>query len=303
MKNNLFNGVRLVTEKKALNNELKQLQSRANELNKKANINAVGQIQIPFKELRSVMSDSASTKVNGFEITPSATILERARMMEGLTANAKYPIIKSNCSRWENESGDTHTTDSVTLSPHRLFSVISYSDTLIKSTDETLQNALSEDLLNNLYDKVESTLLSDKDTTDGNPKGLFTLVSPTTADTLTINVFATAEKNFYSSGAKAPLYIFSPSAFAQTKEVFKELLVNGKFDDVEYIVTANMADDYILLADLNYLLIGAFGALDLNVDDVTEKVSGKTRLLCNSYWDWNITNANAFQAIKLTTNE
>lgn len=300
MKNNLFNGIRLITEKKALNNELKQLQSRANELNKKANINAVGQIQIPFKELRSVMSDSASTKVQSFEITPSATIIERARYLEGLTANAKYPIIKSNCSRWENEQGQAPNTDSVTLSPHRLYSEVSYSYTLIKSTDETLQNALSDDLINNIYNKVESTLLSDKSATDGNPLGLFNLITPTTADTLSITVFANAEKDFFASGAKAPLYVFSPSAFAATKAAFKELFQNGRFNDIEYVVTNNMQSDYILLCDLSYLLIGAFGSLDVQVDDVTEKVNGKTRLLINSYWDWNITNANAFKAIHIT---
>jgi len=303
MKNNLFNGIRLITEKKALNNDLKALQSRANELNRKAQINPIGQLQFPLCELRSTLSDSASTKVQAFEITPSVNIITRARMMEGLQANAKYPIIKSNCSRWENEQGQAPNTDSVTLSPHRLYSEISYSGTLIKSTDETLQNALSDDLINNIYNKVESTMLSDKSETDGNPLGLFAILSPTETTALTINVFAEMEKDFYKSGAKAPLYIFSPSAFAQTKEVFKELFSNGRFNDVEYVVTNNMEDNYILLADLNYLLIGAFGALDINVDDVTEKVSGKTRLLCNSYWDWSVTNANAFQAIKLTTNE
>ena len=300
MKNNLFNGVRLVCEKKALNNELKSIQSRANELNKKAQINPIGQLQFPLCELRGTLSDSASTKVNGFEITPTATILERARMMEGLTANAKYPIFRSNCSRWENEQGQDQTTDSVTLSPHRLYSEISYSDTLIRSTDETLQNALSDDLISNIYNKVESTLLSDKDTTDGNPLGLFANLSPTETTALTINVFAEMEKNFFKSGAKQPIYIFSPSAFAATKATFKELFKNGRFDDIEYIVTNTMQDNYILLADLNYLLIGSFGSLDVQVDDVTEKVSGKTRLLCNSYWDWSVTNANAFQAIKLS---
>ena len=300
MKNNLFNGIRLTIEKKALNNELKSIQARANELNKKANINAVGQLQIPFKELRSVMSDSASTKVQSFEITPTANVITRARMMEGLTSNAKYPIIKSNCSRWENESGDTHTTDSVTLKPHRLYSEINYSDTLIRSTDETLQNALTQDLLNDIYNKVESTLFADSDETDGNPKGLFSMITPTETTALTINVFANAEKDFFKSGAKAPLFIFSPSAFAKAKESFKELFVNGRFDDVEYIVTNNMADDYILLCDLSYLLVGSFGSLDVQVDDVTEKVSGKTRLLCNSFWDWNVTNDGAFQAIKLS---
>ena len=77
-------------------------------------------------------------------------------------------------------------------------------------------------------------------------------------------------------------------------------MTNGKSDDIEYIVTNTMQDNYILLCDLSYLLIGSFGSLDVNVDDVTEKVSGKTRLLCNSYWDWSVTNANAFQAIKLS---
>jgi hypothetical protein len=300
MKNNLFNGVRLVSEKKALNNELKSIQSRATELNRKANINAVGQIQIPLYELRGVISDSGATKINGYEITPSANIITRARMMEGLTANAKYPIFRTNCSRWENEQGQDQTTDSVTLSPHRLFSEISYSVSLIKSTDETLQNALTQDLLNDIFNKVESTLLSDKSATDCNPLGLFAILSPTETTALTINVFASAEKEFYKSGAKQPIFIFSPSAFAKTKETLKELFSNGRFNDVEYVVTNNMEDNYILLADLSYLLVGSFGSLDVQIDDVTEKISGKTRLLLNSFWDWNVTNQGAFQAIKLS---
>jgi len=300
MKNNLFNGIRLTIEKKALNNVLKKLQSRANELNRKAQINPMGQIQIPFTELRGVVTDSGATKINGYEVTPSANVITRARMMEGLTANAKYPIFRSNCSRWENEQGQDQTTDSVTLSPHRLFSEVSYSSTLIRSTDETLQNALNEDLLNNIYDKVESTLLSDKSATDGNPLGLFAILSPTETTALTINVFASAEKEFYKSGAKQPIFIFSPSAFAKTKETLKELFSNGRFNDVEYVVTNNMEDNYILLADLSYLLVGSFGSLDVQIDDVTEKISGKTRLLLNSFWDWNVTNQGAFQAIKLS---
>ena len=65
MRNNLFNAIRLYTEQKGLNNELKSMQSKATELNKRANINPMGQIQMPLAELRSVFTDSASTKVNG----------------------------------------------------------------------------------------------------------------------------------------------------------------------------------------------------------------------------------------------
>ena len=54
MRNNLFNAIRLYTEQKGLNNELKSMQSKATELNKRANINPIGQIQMPLSELRSV---------------------------------------------------------------------------------------------------------------------------------------------------------------------------------------------------------------------------------------------------------
>ena len=99
MKNNLFNAVRLITEKKALNNDLKSIQSRATELNRKAQINPIGQIQIPLYELRGVISDSGATKINGYEITPTTNVISRARYLEGLSANAKYPIFRGNCSQ------------------------------------------------------------------------------------------------------------------------------------------------------------------------------------------------------------
>ena len=300
MKNNLFDGIRLQCERKGLNNELKQIQSRANELNKKAQINPMGQIQIPFTELRGVVTDSGATKIIGYEVTPSANIITRARYLEGLSANALYPIFRTNPSYWANEQQGNQDITHVMLSPHRMFSELTYDLTLILSTDSSIQKALTEDLVNNIYEKVESTLLSNSDTTNGNPKGLFTLVTPTETTALTFNVFAEMEKNFYLSGAKTPLYIFSPSAFAKVKATFKELFINGKFNDIDYIVTNNMQSDYILLCDLSHLLVSLFGALDVVIDDVTQKREGKVRLICNSYWDWNITNQAAFQAIKLS---
>ena len=142
-------------------------------------------------------------------------------------------------------------------------------------------------------------MLSNDNGTYGNPKGILTYLTPTTTSALSISDFSTIEKAFFSSGAKQPIYIFSPSAFKATKETYKELFVNGKFDDIEYIVTNNLQDNYILLCDLNNLLISLFGSLDVVVDDVTLKREGKVKLICNSYWDWNLTNKDAFQAIKL----
>ena len=244
MRNNLFNAIRLFTEQKGLNNELKSMQSKANELNKKANINPIGQIQMPLAELRGVISDSAQTKVSEFVTTPTATIIERSRFLEGLQANAKYPILNSKCSRWETESAQTPDFTNVTLNPHRLYSEIVYSDTLIKSTDATLQYALSEDLISNIYNKVESTLLSTDNGTNGNPKGILTYITPTTTSALSISDFTTIEKAFFESGAKEPIYIFSPSSYKTTKETFKELFVNGKFNNFEYVVTNNLQNDY-----------------------------------------------------------
>lgn len=299
MRNNLFNAIRLFTEQKGLSNDLKTLQSKATELNKRANINPIGQIQLPLSELRSVLTDSASTKISEFVTTPTATIIERSRFLEGLQANAKYPTINSKCSRWETESAQTPDFTNVTLNPHRLYSQIVYSDTLIKSTDATLQDALSEDLVSNIFNKVESTLLSTDNGTNGNPKGILTYLTPTTTSALSISDFTTIEKAFFESGAKEPIYIFSPSAYQNAKESFKELFNGGKFNNFEYVVTNNLQNDYILLCDLNYLLVGLFGSLDIQIDDVTERIKGKVKLLANTYWDFNITNKDAFQAIKL----
>lgn len=299
MKNNLFEGIRLQCERKGLNNDLKTLQAKANELNKRAQINPMGQIQIPLQELRGVIAESAQTKVSEFVITPTPSIIiERCRLLEGLAANAKFPIMRNHASRWENESADTQDYTSVTLSPHRMFSEIVYSDTLIKSTDITLQNALTTDIVNDIYNKVESTMFSDATDTNGNPQGIFNYVTPTELDELS---FVNAEKAFYESGAKNPLYIFSPSTYTSVRAAYNDNFKDGKFNDIEYVVTANMQDDCILLADLNHLIVGLFGSVDVEVDDVTQRVSGKVRLICNTFWDWNITNQNAFQAIKITT--
>ena len=298
MKNNLFNAIRLQCERKGLSNDLKTLQAKADELNKRAQIAPIGQFQLPMQELRGVIAESAQTKVSEFVITPTPSIIERCRLLEGLQANPKFPIMRNHASRWENESADTQDYTSVTLSPHRMYSEIVYSDTLIKSTDVTLQNALTTDIVNDIYNKVEYTMFSDKDATDGNPLGLFNYVTPTELSELS---FVNAEKAFYESGAKNPLYIFSPSTYTAIRATYNDHFDNGKFNDIEYIITNNMQDDCILLADLNFLVVGLFGAVNIEVDDITKRIEGKVKLICNSYWDWNITNQNAFQCIKITT--
>lgn len=299
MRNNLFNAIRLQCERKGLSNDLKTLQSKADELNKRAQINPMGQIQLPMAELRNVINESGETKVNGYEVTPTANIITKARYLEGLRANALYPIFRTNSSYWNNEPERNQDITHVYLSPHRMCSILTYDLTLILSTDSTIQNALTEDLVSNIYNKAESTMLSNDNGTNGNPKGIITYITPTTTSALSITDFSTIEKAFFESGAKNPIYIFSPSAYQNAKESFKELFSNDKFNNFEYVVTSNLQDNYILLCDLNNLLVSLFGSLDVVVDDVTLKREGKVKLICNSYWDWNLTNKDAFQAIKL----
>ena len=299
MKDLLFNGIRLHTQRKGLNNELKSLQSKANELFSKAQICPIGQLQIPMAELRNVINESGETKVNGYEVTPTANIITNARYLEGLRANALYPIFRTNSSYWNNEPERNQDITHVYLSPHRMCSILTYDLSLILSTDSTIQNALTEDLVSNIYNKAESTMLSNDNGTNGNPKGILTYITPTTTSALSINDFSKIEKAFFESGAKNPIYIFSPSAYQNAKESFKELFSNDKFNNFEYVVTSNLQDNYILLCDTKHLLIGLFGGLDVQIDDVTQKINGKVRLTCNSYWDFNITNKDAFQAIKI----
>ncbi len=165
------------------------------------------------------------------------------------------------------------------------------------NSNSTLQDALTEDLVNDIYNKVESTMLSDATDTNGNPKGIFNYVTPTELDEL---AFTNAEKAFFESGAKQPLYIFSPSTYTAIRATYEDCFKCGKFRDIEYIVTSNMQDDCILLCDLNYLIVGLFGSLHADIDNVTRRKDGIIRMITNTFWDWQITNPQAFQAIKIT---
>jgi hypothetical protein len=291
MNNYLFKAISLVTQGKTLNNDLKAIQSKATEQNKRANINAIGQVQIPLSELRGVITNSASTKNVDFEVTPQSTLFDRCKYLQGLQSNAKYPIFKSNCTKWENETIPSATTSSITLSPHRLYAELSYTTTLINSADETLQKALTQDVINAIYDKVEKTILSDADATNGNPKGILNQLSANTiSSSVTMAEVVDLEKKFYQSGAKQPIYIFSPSAHEKMKTKHADLFNNGKFNDIEYIVSNNMKDNAYLLCDLSKLVIAEFGALDIEIDKVTKLVEGKIRLFANCWFDWGMLN-------------
>jgi HK97 family phage major capsid protein len=301
MNNNLFNAIRLHLEGKGLNNELKSIQARANEQNKRANINAIGQVQIPLAELRGVVSNSASTKNFAYEVTPQSTLFDKCKYLQGLQSNAKYPIFKSNCTKWENETIPSAATANITLNPHRLYAELSYTTTLINSADVTLQEALTQDIVNCIYDKVEKTILSDADATNGNPKGILNQLSAhTITSSATLSEIAAIEKAFYESGSKTPTYVFSSSAYGKMKATHANLFNNGTFNDIPYIVTNNMKDSCYLLCDLSKLVVAEFGSLDVEIDKVTQLIEGKIRLFVNTWFDWGMINKDSFIFASMT---
>lgn len=295
MDNILFASLQKTLQRKAFNNNERQINAKGDEMNKRAGV-STAQITIPLAELRATLSNSASTKVVDFITTEKTQILDKTTFIDGLESNALFPIINANCSRWSGEDATSGETANITLTPHRLYSEITFSLQSAKSTNEKLQNAVTEEIINNIYNKVESTIFSGADSTQGEPKGLFNVLSSHTISSgCTIEELTEIEKKYYQSqSTNAPTYLFSPSAFETIKTEHANLFNNGKFNDIEYIISNNVEDGSFLLCDLSALVVGEFGSLNVDVDDKTQKFKGNVRLFINVFYDWNVTNPNAF---------
>lgn len=295
MDNVLFSSINKIIDKKGFNNTEKSINAKGEELNKRGGV-TTAQITIPLQEIRSTLSNSASTKVVDFVTTERTQILDKTTFIDGLESNALFPIFNANCSKWENENMPSGTTSNITLTPHILYSEISFTLQTAKSTNEKLQSALTQEVINNIYNKVESTIFSSSDGTNGEPTGLFaTLSAHTITSSCTIDELTLLEKEYFSSkSTNQPTYLMSPTAYQTIKTEHANLFKDGKFNDIEYIVSSNVEDNSFLLCDLSALVVGEFGALNVDVDDVTKKLSGEIRLICTTFYDWNMSNKDAF---------
>lgn len=285
---NILKTINAIINNEQLSKEAKQEIAKSNEINKRANIVSIGQIQT-----RMISAEGNAEKQVNQPMTkqrPKNLIEELGiKYLTELSANFTYPILDGTESKWvaENENIEESDTElkSISLKPKRLGTYIDYSNDLVLNPNTNVSEAIQEDLISSIFEKVQNTMLNDIYDADN------------AQDITSYNDIVDLEYNASTKNINNGVYIVSPNAARVLKKMKNgdtPIYNNGMINGYRVIETASLQGHAIIFGDFTKLLLAQWGTLDITTDNVTKANKGIIRLIANSYWNWGVIDTNAF---------
>ena len=240
-----------------------------------------------------------------------------AKYITGLVGDISLPKYSGSCAAWKGEVSSSQDIGNVfsemTLAPKRLTAYIDISKQLLVQDSVDVENMIKQDMLNAIAGKLETTIFgSHASNTATQPDGLFTgyaTESANYAGALTWKNAVGFEKELDAHNFLQPTgkyaYITNPNG----RYIAKTTLVTGSnsqmiLEDNEingypvHITTAvpNITGEAgVVFGDFSSLIIGQWGGLEILVDPYSQAISGKVRLVCSAYLDFDKKWDNAFE--------
>ena len=227
-----------------------------------------------------------------------------AKYMTGLVGDVQIPVMSGVAATWEGETAETAEKSGsftqVKLSPKRLSVRVPVSLQLLGQDGIGVENAIREDIINAVNQKLEATVLG-AGAGDGNtPAGLFNgSTKETIADFGDIaDLEAKVEEAKVYGNCK---YIVSPKAKAKLRAMIKGtngtgmVMENNAIDGVEALSTGHVAAGELAYGDFSQLVIGAWDNVQLDVvRDSAYLAKGQVCIIVNAYFDAKVARKEAF---------
>lgn len=218
-----------------------------------------------------------------------------AKYMTGLVGDVQVPVMTGVAATWEGETAETSEKNGsftqVKLSPKRLSVRVPVSLQLLNQDGVGVENAIREDIINAVNQKLEATILGAGAGDANQPAGLFNGATKNAiADFGDIaELEATVEAAKIDGNCK---YIVSPKAKAALRATIKGtnatgmVFENNAIDGVEALSTGHVAAGDLVYGDFSQLLIGAWGDVTLDVvRDSAYLSKGQVCIIVNAYFD------------------
>ena len=268
---------------------------------REAGLSMNGQIQIPMEKrtftVTTAHDDVVETEFAGLELPRyPERVLSKARWYNDLVGDLQIPILEAGEeARWEGETTTskdiTNGTDSIKLTPHRISVQTSISKTMLAQDSIGVEQAIREDLFNNLYNKLEATFLSADAATGNVPAGIF--AGKTVEYVADYAGICNIESEIEEENFNGPLeYVFSPAAKAAFRQmtfgggkVQKMVMEGNEIDGTPYSSTTNIDKKYFGLLNWDSVRIGQWAGVDLVVDPYTKASENQIRLVLNAHFD------------------
>jgi HK97 family phage major capsid protein len=232
--------------------------------------------------------------------------------------NMKFPVFSGIDSTWVTEAGSgtpntNGTTDSVTLSPKKLISVVNMSqESLIQGTG--LEAALQKQMAVNLASTLEYALLATSDVSAA-PESIFADAAASGTGAADAAAIIKMETDLLGNkvdinGARMA-YLMDAETYSAVKSAVqvtgvsalydpRDKRLNGYYAFVSPNVGAGGASskDHCLFGDFSKVHIAQFGGLDILFDPYTNAASGLPRMVVTGLYDGNaVQNDTAFCSI------
>lgn len=269
-----------------------------------------GQIQLPVEQ-RTITITGANGEHDDVVSTDLFNVLEPlqhrlvlsqagARFLTGLVGDVQFPIMSNGNVAWEGEVTEADaaniTFSNVKLQPKRLSATIEVSKQFILQDSIGAENAIRNELINAIAQKLEGTILGTAAGSSTQPAGLFYTESGGYAGG-TITNFADLcglEATLEAGKVYDKVYVLSPSAKASLRSMIKGtnntgmILENGEVDGTPAYSTGiipGAAGKVGAVGDFSQMVIGQWGAIDITVDPYTKAKNATIVLTVNAWFD------------------
>lgn len=232
-----------------------------------------------------------------------------ATYLTGLTGNLNLPSYSGSQVGWAGENVEAAngggSFNYVTLTPKRITSVIEVSRQLLIQAPAGLEQMLQNDLVEQIGNKLEATILGKGAGSATEPKGIFSGVGAVAMsyDAVVGLEEAADTANVLTDNAQ---YLMSTAAWSKAKTTTKSDSVVAGFileaDKTMNGYKANRSNNVagIAFGDWSELVIGQWGNVELIVDATTKASQDIVRIIVNSHWDAAVRRPGAIQAKTIT---
>ena len=244
----------------------------------------------------------------------SSAVMQNATILNGLSGDVKIPkkTAASTAAFISSEGGaageSEMTIGSVTMSPKTLGAFTDVTRQLMLQSSLDVENLIRNDLAGSMAVAIDNAALEGSGSS-GNPTGitnttgintvsLSSAAAPTFAEMVSMES-AVAVDNALLGGL---VYIVHPTNAGTLKTTTKDsgsgqfVYQNGEINGYPVVVSAQLTANNYVFGNMQDLLVGMFGGLDIVVDPYSNSTSGTVRVVALQSTDVNVRHAVSFCA-------
>jgi HK97 family phage major capsid protein len=280
-----------------------------------------GQIQLPVEQRTITVTgqngehdDVVSTDLyNVLEPLQNRLVLAQAgaRFLTGLVGDVQFPIMSNGNVAWEGEvteADDLGTIfSSVKLQPKRLSATIEVSKQFIMQDSVGAENAIRNELVNAIAQKLESTILGDEVGSTTKPQGIFYSNDAGLQQITSFAELCALEADLEYDKIYDKVYVLSPHAKAHLRSMIKGtnntgmIMENGEVDGTPAYFTGMIPAEAGAVGDFSQMVIGQWGGLDITVDPYTKAKNATIVLTINAWFDAKVLRPEAIRTFEIPT--